>query len=58
MADQFAGNRLRRRLGLALANHHAFAIENANMRNDSAYNSGRDPAIRSLHKGSFKFRGA
>src|SRR3984957_7189326 len=29
---QFAGDRLRRRLGLALANHHAFAIENANMR--------------------------
>ncbi len=29
---QFAGDRLRRRLRLALANHHAFAIENANMR--------------------------
>src|ERR1700693_3651972 len=29
---QFAGDSLRRRLGLALANHHAFAIENANMR--------------------------
>ena len=29
---QFAGDRLRRRLGLALANHHAFVIENANMR--------------------------
>src|ERR1700722_9362856 len=29
---QFAGDRLRRRLGLALANHHAFTIENANMR--------------------------
>src|SRR5277367_1033573 len=29
---QFAGDSLRRRLGLALANHHALAIENANMR--------------------------
>src|ERR1700728_3619717 len=29
---QFAGDSLRRRLALALANHHAFAIENANMR--------------------------
>ena len=29
---QFACDSLRRRLSLALANHHAFAIENANMR--------------------------
>src|ERR1700733_4379274 len=29
---QFAGDSLRRRLRLALANHHAFAIENTNMR--------------------------
>ena len=29
---QFAGDRLRRRRRLALVNHHAFAIENANMR--------------------------
>jgi hypothetical protein len=31
---QFAGDRLCCRLRLALANHHAFAIENANMRRD------------------------
>jgi hypothetical protein len=29
---QFVGDRLRGRLRLALANHHAFAVENANMR--------------------------
>ena len=29
---QFVGDRLRRRRCLALANHHAFAVENANMR--------------------------
>src|SRR5271155_2811999 len=29
---QFVGDRLRSRLRLALANHHAFAVENANMR--------------------------
>ena len=29
---QFAGDRLRRRRRLALVNHHAFAIDNANMR--------------------------
>jgi hypothetical protein len=29
---QLAGDRLRSRLRLALANHHALAVENANMR--------------------------
>src|SRR5271170_6182129 len=29
---QFVGDRLRSRLRLALANHHAFAVKNANMR--------------------------
>ena len=29
---QFVGDRLRSRLRLALTNHHAFAVENANMR--------------------------
>ena len=29
---QFVGDCLRSRLRLALANHHAFAVENANMR--------------------------
>ena len=29
---QFVGDSLRTRLRLALANHHAFAVENANMR--------------------------